>query len=156
MDTLSLKKALSLLLEILTKSKARTEKYINMQNPIYSTMLSFSEDIIRSEQATAKAFSAKIVSDIDMADVYAAKISGYICEADEAMNNELTSALSTVFNAYTLYKSTVTEFLCLVDICFGENNDPQFSSLLSGSRRLLQMTDNVCGVLINTINNLKL
>lgn len=154
MDILSLKKTLSLLLEILKKSKAKTDKYINMQNPAHATMLSFSEDIIKSAQTTLNVFSAKLVSDIDTADIYAARISGYICEADEAMNNELAAALCGVFNAYTLYKSTATEFLNFVNVCFSESGNPQFSALLLDLRRLSKITDNICGVLTNTINSL--
>ena len=104
MDILSLKKILSLLLEAEAKTKARIEKYIDIQNSSILVNFSDDEETRKAEYSKLKSFSIKLVGDIEAADVYAAKLSTLVCKADQEMNNGLMLKLIRIFDGYCAWR----------------------------------------------------
>jgi hypothetical protein len=154
MDILSLKKILSLLLEAETKTKARIEKYIDIQNS--SILINFSDDeqTRKAEYSKLKSFSVKLVNDIESADVYAAKLSTLVCEADQERNNDLTLKLIRIFDGYCAWKEAAEGFIAKSEIIFENNNKNKYALLFSEARMLLAATDALCNLINNEILNI--
>ena len=160
METAAINNTLSLLLEILTQCKSKTQNYINTQNSAIWVKFEIDEKEFKAAKLAAKQFSSSLVHDIDLADMHAANIAGLICKADEAMNNELTLSLCNIFNQYAQWAKEAKGFICFADKCFADKcfahkTELSFSSLLSASRKLHSATEHICEALNNTTNSLK-
>ena len=154
MDILSLKKILSLLLEAEAKTKARIEKYIDIQNNSILVNFSDDEETRKAEYSKLKSFSVKLASDIEAADVYAAKLSSFICEADKEMKNNITIILIRIFDGYCAWRASAEKFIAKSENIFENNDKNKYALLFSETRTLHSATDTLCSLINNEILNI--
>ena len=146
MNLSSEKKLLSSLHKITKNSLALTEKYLNLQDPLQALELKKDYEKRKKALSLFNAFSAKLVANLDQADIYAAKISECICIADNDMQRETIYILSQILDNFNLWRNSVIQFL-------SENEANFESDIISSIRRLIKQETDFCDLLANTINN---
>lgn len=153
MNRLILKKTLSLLCEAEIKTIKRVDKYISLQDS--SNIIDFRGDAERknNELSKLKSFNAKLTSDIDVTDTYAAKLASFICEADLEENNEMTIQLSMLFDNYAYWKNTAKSFIINTEALF-DGDIVKYSELLSGAIALRSSTEALCKKIEDTISKI--
>lgn len=156
MDILSVKKALSFLLESNQKIFARTEKYLNMQDPTFTLEFYKKDSDIKKEHSRLISFSTKLVSDIDRADGYVSILSGHLCQADGEMLIQIISVLSDALESYYLWRSSTLCFIENSEKIFSDQNGIRYSKLISETRALLTATGVFSDKLANTIKSIQI
>ena len=136
------------LLNLLLDTVDKTKLYLDVFEVTDTYLFSANEEKRAEIKKSFTAFSSYLVSTSESADSLTSKISAMVCNADDDMNNELTSYYSNILENYFLWRAALLSFLDNSGSMILNKNDEFKSSLLiSYAQSFLTISENLIGIL---------
>ena len=122
---------------ILSRLENDTTKYLNSFELQAQILLSNDEEMRKKLLRNYKRFSIIIKAHMDELNSVIARLSSYICKADDECDKKLTEQLLKLFNHYEIFQGAVIKFMSNCDSAFLDDEDSTHQAqIITYSREL--------------------